>query len=68
MSLADFFPGSASTLYPVCRRCGSVVARDAMDRHHRWHAAVDTGATTALPSDSAPRSSGAGRPNPKDQR
>ncbi len=33
----------------MCARCGSLVADK--QRHYRWHRAVDTGATTALPSD-----------------
>lgn len=33
----------------ACARCGSLVADK--QRHHRWHAAVDTAATTLLPSD-----------------
>lgn len=77
MSLRDLFPFHVGRLYVIrhagssagadaemCQRCGSLVID--LYRHYRWHGSVDTGATTALPSDSAPRSSGAGRPNPKD--
>ena len=68
MSLSDLFPGDAIqvTFAYECARCGALVRGLATHRHYRWHQAVDTGATTALHSDSAPRSSGAGRPNPKD--
>lgn len=33
----------------MCQRCGSLVID--RQRHTRWHAAVDTAATTLLPSD-----------------
>lgn len=33
----------------MCSRCGSLAADK--QRHYRWHQAVDTGATTLLPSD-----------------
>lgn len=41
-------PGGEMTI-SVCLRCGSLTG-DA-DRHTRRHAAVDTAATTLLPSD-----------------
>lgn len=34
-----------------CARCGAMVNVHMWDRHTRWHAAVDTAATTLLPSD-----------------
>lgn len=63
---ADLFPGPGHYLVtyyapsndePVvmrerahlCARCGSLVADK--QRHTRWHAAVDTAATTLLPSE-----------------
>lgn len=55
------------TLTP-CQRCFAWVAWKDRERHTLWHAAVDTATTTQLPSDSAPRSSGVGRPEPKDPR
>ena len=67
MSLSDLFPGPGAYLVSwiapareeprtivrerahMCARCGSLVADK--QRHHRWHQAVDTSATTLLPSD-----------------
>ncbi len=78
MSLSDLFPGdefyavrvwgadSTHQMMRCCARCGALVSGRNCDKHYRWHQAVDTGATTLLSTDSAPRSSGAGRPNPKE--
>ncbi len=66
MSLSDLFPGPghyAVTLYVgdpeepavirerahLCARCGALCPDK--QRHYRWHQAVDTGATSLLPSD-----------------
>ncbi len=67
MSIQDLFPDpsafilglSRATEQPTglnlsaCRRCGAIAFDQ--DTHYRWHQAVDTGATTALPTPKDPR-------------
>lgn len=53
MSVENLFPGGSFRVTEAyeCARCGALVRPLATLRHSRWHAAVDTAATTLLPSE-----------------
>lgn len=52
--ISDLFPREADGvpfMPSSCARCGALINIHMRDRHIRWHAAVDTAATTLSPSD-----------------